>query len=856
MVMTKRYLLGILFLVCAPSLFAQQQHFRFRQQLEQHPDVSIAFAVKNTRGLLEKLLTDKAVSVKSVTPQWIYIQATASWMNAAQTNGLVEQFHYEVSFPQAMNDTTRATHFVNEVHNGEFGLQTPYTGKGVIIGYVDSGLDYEHPDFIDENGQTRVLYYWDHDMPFDADRTPMPYGYGQLWYGSEIQAGTCERTQGNDAHGTTVTGAGSGNGLANGSNKGMAPDSKIIVVETNFNLANWTLTVADACDFIFKQADLLGMPAVVNLSVGDYLGSHDGNDPASILMEQLLDEKPGRIIVCAAGNSGAWGKFHVHGEPDGNTSFSWFRNNPSGALGPNTIYFDLWSDAGTADWTYALGANLNSVTYEERATTEFRTAAFSAGTVIYDTLYNSNHDRLATIELYPEIVGSPPVLNLQVFFSHVDSTSYNYSFKTTGSGTYDLWSGATLGLNTIVNNVPDAGTYPPIIHYVFPDTLQTIVSSWNCSEKVISVGNVRNRQGHIDNNGNYYQTAPPVAAVHQLSLNSAKGPNRHGVTKPDVCASGDVALSAAPFWLLNNPGNNALIDSGGFHARNGGTSMASPVVAGIAALYLEKCRYGTYQSFKDDMIATTFTDGFTGAVPNNAYGHGKIHALNLLLESNYTADIDPPTQYCGVQDTIYAVTSITPDSILWSTGSSQSFTLTTDSTGPYSYVSYNEFGCVAYSDTIELIPGDIPPVPEITVSGTELTTDPYPNLQWYENGVPIPGATNDTLIINLPSSSDFTVVATSITGCTATSEVYNPSAGIGENDLFAAVYPNPTNGLLTIRTAVPVEQLILLDLQGKQLQNLEGNHTEIDLSGYAAGTYFLLVRAGEQSGWMKIVKNE
>lgn len=854
MVMIQRYLLCTLLLLCASPLFSQQQHFRFRQQLEEHPDVSMAFAVTNTPGLLEKLLREKSISVKSVTPQWIYIQATPKWMDEAQTSKLIEQFHYELSLPVALNDTSRTTHFVNQVHNGEFGLQTPFTGKGVVIGYVDQGLDFTHPDFIDENGQTRVLYYWDHTLPYSVERTPQPYNYGQAWNSNDIQSGICTSTEESSAHGTSVIGAGSADGSANGLNKGMAPDSKIIIVETNFNLANWTLTVADACDFIFKKAEELGMPAVVNLSVGDYLGSHDGNDPASVLIEQLLDEKPGRIVVCAAGNSGAWGKYHVHDEPDGNTSFTWFRNNPSGALGANTIYFDVWADAGIADWTYALGANLNNGSYAERATTVFRTAGLGAGTTVYDTLYNSNGDRLATIELYPSIVNSN--LHLEVFFSHVDSTSYYYSFKTTGAGSYDLWSGATMGLNAIVETLPTAAVYPPIVHYNMPDTLQTIVSSWNCSEKVISVGNVRNRFGHIDKNGNYYQPAPTyTAAVHQLSPNSAKGPNRHGITKPDVSASGDVALSAGPLWLLNNAAYNSLIDAGGFHVRNGGTSMASPVVAGIAALYLEKCHNGTYQSFKNDLMATAFTDGFTGAVPNNAYGYGKIHALNLLLESNYATGIGVPTQYCSATDTIYSVLGFAPDSIVWNTGSTQSYTTTSASTGPYYYISYNDLGCVGYSDTVNLVMGDIPPTPEITVAGPELSTDPYPNLQWYENGVAIPGATGTSININLPSSSDFTVVATGTTGCEATSEIYNPSAGINENTLFIGAYPNPTDGLFTIETSFPVEELLLFDLQGNKLKTLAGGHTEVDLRGFASGTYFVLVRSGEQFGWTKIVKN-
>jgi len=842
----------LLFLVVHLGTFAQQDNFRFKAQLEKAPFTSIAFAVKNTPGLLEKLLKEPTISVKTVTPEWIYIQASPDWINRSQTSGLIQQFYFEFSVPVALNDTTRANHFVDQVHNGEGGLQTPFTGKNVIIGYVDQGLDYTHPDFIDENGQTRVLYYWDHSAPNDPLRTPQPYGYGQLWRASDIQAGSCTSTEESTAHGTTVAGAGSGDGSANGTNKGMAPDSKIIIVETDFNLPNWTLTIADACDLIFKKADSLGMPAVVNLSLGSYLGSHDGNDPASILMEQLLDEQPGRIIVSAAGNSGTWGKYHVHGQVDADTSFVWLRNNPSGQLGNNTVYLDVWADGADATWKYALSANLNSGSYQKRAQTVFRPAVTGAGTVIYDTLYNGT-SRIATIELYPEIVNGN--FHIEVYFSHVDSTSYNIGFQTTGSGVYDAWSGLPLGLNSIVSVVPPVGVLPAIAHYHFPDTLQTIVSSWNCSEKVVTVGNVRNRLGHVDANGGYYTQPPGSAAVHQLSLNSSKGPTRHNVIKPDITASGDVALSPGPLWLINNPIYNSLIDSGGFHVRNGGTSMASPVVAGIAALYLEKCHKGTYQSFKSALSSSAFTDAYTGTVPNNAYGYGKVHALNLLLLSNYTVSVDGPSQYCGSVDTAVAVTGVFIDSIIWNTQSTEHLT-TIDSLAPYYFTTYGLYGCVAYSDTLTMVEGDIPATPVITVSGTTLSTPSFPNLQWYSNGVAIPGATGNTITIPLPNSNDYTVAATGTTGCVISSEVYNASAGLSDYGSIAfSVYPNPVSGMLSIGTDVEIDSKSLYDIHGKRLKTVTNNDPYMDVSDLSTGTYFLLITSGEAHGWMKIIKN-
>lgn len=857
MVTFKNYFAVIILLIAgySPSFSQSEPQFGFAKQLQKAPDKRIAFSVTNTPGTLEKLLKDPSVNVKSVTPDWIFIQASPAWIQKAKETGVIENFYFEHSLPVALNDTSLVTHHVTEVHNGLGGLQTPFTGKDVIIGYVDQGLDYTHGDFIDENGQTRVLFYWDHSLP-DAANTPLPYGYGQVWDAADIQGGTCGSMEEASAHGTSVAGAGSSNGLANGKQKGVAPDSKVIIVETDFNLPNWTLTIADACDFIFKKADSLGLPAVVNLSLGSYLGSHDGNDPAAILMEQLLDEQPGRIIVCAAGNSGTWGKYHAHGDVDSDTSFVWFDNNPAGQLGANTIYFDLWSDQADATWSYALAANLPSGSYTERAETQYRLATAGIGaTPVLDTLYNSNGNRIATIELYPEIVGTN--YHLEVYFSHVDSTSYKYAFKTTGTGNYDLWSGATIGLNNIVSVIPSAATYPPIVHYNLPDTLQTVVSSWNCSEKVISVGNFRNRLGHTDKNGNQYLPAASyTAVVGQLSPNSSKGPTRHGVTKPDVSACGDVSLSAGPAWILTNPAYNSVVDIDGLHVRNGGTSMASPIVAGIAALYLEKCHNGTYASFKNDLHATAFTDAFTGAVPNNAYGYGKANALDLLLASNYTAIVDAPAQFCG-SDSAIAVTGSPIDSILWSDGTINiNYVELAGAVTDLSFISYDNLGCVAYSDTVSVTMGDIPPTPVISVSGADLSTASFPNLQWYENGVPIPGATGNTITITLPSSSDFTVVATGTTGCEAVSDPYNPSLGITDASwLNVVVYPNPSTGIVTIQTDEAIKLVELIDLQGNIVLKAIPAANQVDIHSLAKGSYFIRLQAENGIGWTKIIKN-
>src|SRR5690606_30067867 len=127
-------------------------------------------------------------------------------------------------------------------------------------------------------------------------------------------------------------------------------------------------------------------------------------------------------------------------------------------------------------------------------------------------------------------------------------------FYTTGSGAFDLWTSQALGYNNMITAVPAVGTFPAIVHYNMPDSLQTIVSSWNCSEKVVSVGNVKNRTSFPNYAGGTYFPSD-VIPPGKLSINSSKGPNRHNILKPDIAASGDVILAPGPIWFMTNPGN-------------------------------------------------------------------------------------------------------------------------------------------------------------------------------------------------------------------------------------------------------------------------------------------------------------
>lgn len=168
-------------------------------------------------------------------------------------------------------------------------VQTPrfdLTGKGILIGIVDSGIEYGNMDFRNEDGTTRIRFLWDQTI---EGNPPKGYQIGTEYSKEQIDEALSQPekiqqiqmvpSRDTSGHGTAVAGVAAGNGRNSGGRyRGVAPDCELIIVK----LGNpggigfpRTAELMQAVDYIVRKAENLNMPVSVNISFGNTYGSHE-----------------------------------------------------------------------------------------------------------------------------------------------------------------------------------------------------------------------------------------------------------------------------------------------------------------------------------------------------------------------------------------------------------------------------------------------------------------------------------------------------------------------------------------------------------------------------------------------------
>ncbi len=840
---------------------AQKQHIGFDLKAELNstpPEKMIHLAAFGDVPVLAEEVRRLGGKVLHQTGDLITFRIPAGAVASFANSESLDYLEFSRSRGVPLNDSMLVNNRVQTVHAGIAGPGSGLTGKDVVIGLVDTGIELAHPDFQNADGSTRVKFLWDQTQ---NGTPPEPYDYGAEWTSEDIDN---EITGHQDqaayfGHGSTVTGTAAGNGLATGDFKGVAPEADLIVVSSAFGSANWTLTVADAVQYVFEKADELGKPAVVNLSLGTYGGSRDGLDAAALIIDSLVSAEPGRAVVCAVGNSGNWPAYHLGYDVTTDTTFTWFLYNANSGLGYGTVYFELWAD--TADFNnvqFAMGADRVSPTLQFRGATPFRQVDEVLNQMVSDSL-NVDGNTLAVVDYFAVLRGGQYLFQFHV--ATPDSSQYGFRFMTTGAGRFDLWSSANLGMSNMVSaGLPSPEELPEMVNYRFPDKKKHMVGSWAASPKVISVGNYNNRDQYIDINGNLQTFSPPPG---ELSINSSHGPTRDNRLKPELSATGDLTLSSGKFSVLaamivNEP---FKVAPGGMHYRNGGTSMASPVVSGAVALLFEQCPQAGYETIRAAIINNTYQDVFTGDTANSAYGTGKLDVAAALESLYFQPQFNQPllVDLCEGASEIIGLTDVY-SSYQWSSGDTDPSIVVQDS-DTINVTVLNESGCWGRSDTLIVQVHELPVVEIEQVFDTLMSVyNESWTYQWLLNGAAVEGA--DGYFHIAETNGTFSLAVSNEAGCSSVSNEIDVVV-TAQHELMAAeegwqVFPVPAQDEVFVRGAETVHSLSICSVDGRliysvQEPKMDNSVIPVRTAGWPAGIYLLNISNNKNTQTVRLI---
>jgi len=907
--------LVILLLALSPLLKAQQssniQHSTSNLKIlppalsnaierEVSSNKNIDFIVKGNATEIQKAVAAFNGTYKYGYGELSAIRLPANKIAAFLQQTQVQQIEYNESKGFPLNDLMKVNNNVENVHKGLGNLPQRYDGKGVLVGIIDGGIDVKHEDF-KENGKTRIKYIWDQNgFP---PKPPSPFGYGTYWTGDEIDKGICDNTvccldnqDNSPGHGTVITGIAAGNGLsvANEPNtpnyRGVAYKSDIVFVAINNN-QTFLQNVADAVQFIFSKADELNQPCVINLSYGGgeegslYRGTKDGKELTVQLIDKMLNEKNGRVLVAAAGN-GDLGNYHLGYKVTADTAFTWFDIQSGGDFAKGGSQFYLYADSVDFNKVeFAIG--LDSIAnYQSMGRTKFLNVLqldtdYTDNTIItnQEPINDKDGNLLAYLTIRATLVRQT-TYRIHLMINLVNTKNYsNYYWRlmTTGFGKFDVYSSMYQYLylktaNIIELNLPDKNVLPEIVRYKNPDCLQQLAAGVQCSPSVISVANYFNRNSYIDMNDNV-QTSGSIPG--QIVPGSSHGPTRTGFMKPEIAATGSGVMATGDSTevarkILN--GKSYKVGKGGKHFDVGGTSSASPVVAGVVALYLQKCPNASLQEVRNALFSTATRDNYTDAQGTGTcdytWGYGKVNALAALESSNITIVLNhPPENNLCEGDTMML---IAPDgfvSYLWNTGSTEK-SIVVNKPNDYFVTVTGANGCENKSPITKLINYPKITKPKITVYNDVLLSDSGNFYQWYLNGNAIAGAVERPYIAK--QDGDYFVKVSDNNDCSAVSDNYKVTISSIENydipKLFN-IYPNPFNDVFTVefynykntKNKITITNVLgqtvysTSNLQGfKNLEDL--THIEINLQNQPKGVYFFKIENEKTVVVKKIIK--
>lgn len=551
-------------------------------------------------------------------------------------------------------DISRTVTGVASIHEG-VDIQGAFRGTGVITGIYDTGMDPNHANFRKDDGTTRLGRLWhmtSNDGRFTEYATPeritsfvtdnRTETHGTHTMG--CMAGSFNRRGGGSVAFTNDQGRTQAGARFLNPYYGMAPDATIAAGCGSLYDPNITAAVEQ----IINYAEAEGKPVVINLSIGSNIGPHDGTDEVTATLDRLGK----RAIICiAAGNEADTHKSIAKTFTAADNTISTIFANETGSSASG--YIDIYSNSSTPFTVtpVLIDKSNGSILYSMEfgggnETTAYLTTsnytqegyihdaqfdrAFNQSSVTMTSSKNSGTNNRYSVRLIPQLSAnrvSNPNNNIVFGFKvtgqagqliHITTNSSNAEFLsfgldgyTEGNGDFSV-SSMACGHNTIC------------------------VGAWNTRYYIPALGRGSGATIWYQNEG---------ANQDSIAGYSSWGVLADGRKLPLICAPGTGIISSISSFYYNNmvnsnadyayelSANQTYLDRSNHWHVEQGTSMATPIVAGSIALWLEAKPNLTVEECRDLIIKYAIRDEYVTNEPNQVqWGYGKFDALGAMKE--------------------------------------------------------------------------------------------------------------------------------------------------------------------------------------------------------------------------------